>query len=318
MISLGCFSLVLSAQQDEQYTIFPIDKLIFNPGYAGAEQMLSATGVYRKQWQGFEGSPESQYLSIHTDLPMFNSGVGIHIQNDVLGAENTIAGYLTYSYGVDIGEGTISMGLSAGIAQKSLDGSILRAPQGNYENGNIDHNDVLLSSTMETSATPDFNVGAYYKNDDLEVGVGMRHVASTRFNYDISGGTTSIKLKQALYVNAGYGWDFATNFKLLPAILFKSDFASHTLDINARVVYNSNIWFGLSFRGYDKNTLDAGAAMVGLDLNNGLRIGYAYDLTISDVNRVSNGSHEILLNYRVPLIVEKPGKVINNLRFLSR
>ena len=38
-----------------------------------------------------------------------------------------------------------------------------------------------------------------------------------------------------------------------------------------------------------------------LQINDNFHVGYAYDFTTSELNQFSNGSHEIMLNYRVKI-----------------
>jgi len=58
--------------------------------------------------------------------------------------------------------------------------------------------------------------------------------------------------------------------------------------------------------------------IVGFKLNDHISLAYAYDFTLSAINQVSNGSHEVMLSYDLnkPLGVGRPPKVIYNPRSL--
>ena len=62
-----------TAQQDAQYTQFMFNKLAYNPAYAGSIESPTLTAIYRKQWIGLEGSPETQVLS-YTQRMLYNRG----------------------------------------------------------------------------------------------------------------------------------------------------------------------------------------------------------------------------------------------------
>src|SRR6478752_1197426 len=79
------------AQQDAQYSHYMFNSVYYNPGFCGLDGNISVTGIFRKQWLGYQpteyqgGSPISQIVSVNSVLPFFkkNSGAGFYINNDV-------------------------------------------------------------------------------------------------------------------------------------------------------------------------------------------------------------------------------------------
>jgi hypothetical protein len=63
--------------------------------------------------------------------------------------------------------------------------------------------------------------------------------------------------------------------------------------------YNQNIFVGATYRGYNANTSDAIAIMGGLNLSDKISLAYAYDLTLSELRSVQDGSHEITIKYNL-------------------
>ena len=117
------------AQQAPQYSLFALNPYAYNPAYAGLENTLVATGVYRRQWSGLEGAPETQHLNAHLPLYVINSGIGLKIENDVIGAHRTTQGSVSYNYQLELGRNTLlSAGIGIGFLQYSLDGAKLRQP----------------------------------------------------------------------------------------------------------------------------------------------------------------------------------------------
>ena len=57
--------------------------------------------------------------------------------------------------------------------------------------------------------------------------------------------------------------------------------------------------------------------MLGFKLVKKIKVGYSYDIGLSSLGKYHSGSHEVVINYRIPTILKiKPGKVIYNPRFL--
>ena len=63
-------------------------------------------------------------------------------------------------------------------------------------------------------------------------------------------------------------------------------------DVNAKFQYQDLLWIGGSYR-----LQDGFAAMIGININNNINIGYSYDITTSQLNTVSKGTHEILIGF---------------------
>jgi hypothetical protein len=73
------------------------------------------------------------------------------------------------------------------------------------------------------------------------------------------------------------------------------------IDVNGKFKYKNLFWLGASYR-----KLDSFSAFAGVIFKDIVELGYCYDLTTSDLNHFSYGSHEILVGLRMP----KKGTVI--------
>lgn len=302
-------------QQPAQYSLYMFNPMAWNPGYVGLDNSLSITGVFRKQWTSLPGSPTTQNLSAHMPLYYLSGGVGINVENDVLGAQILTSASLAYAYHKDLGGGILSLGISAGMVQRTLDGSKIRTPDGEYiEPGNFNHNDDLLPLSAESATAPTFHAGIYFANDWLEAGFSARNITEPTTDYS----TLSLPLNRSLNFNLGFHFDLNSTLSLHPSALVRSDLTQTQTDFSVIVQYNDNIFAGASLRGYNSNSLDAVAILAGFKLSDKLTLAYAYDLTMSDLSTVSNGSHEISLNYNLNKIIGKgrAPKIIYNPRSL--
>jgi type IX secretion system PorP/SprF family membrane protein len=95
------------------------------------------------------------------------------------------------------------------------------------------------------------------------------------------------------YLSAGHVFPVNEYFDLKPSTLVKVEpEAPVEVDLNLHVLYKERIWLGVGYR-----TGDAVVGMVEYQVNRQLRLGYAYDLTISELSAYSRGSHEVMLGY---------------------
>ena len=98
---LGSILLMIPAhaQQDSQFTQYMYNQSSINPAYAGAREALSFTGIYRTQWVGLDGAPETLNFSAHTPLGYSPIGVGLGFTSDKVGpaSENLITADVSYT-----------------------------------------------------------------------------------------------------------------------------------------------------------------------------------------------------------------------------
>jgi type IX secretion system PorP/SprF family membrane protein len=292
--SMSCF-----AQQDPQFSQNMFTKLPTNAGYAGSNDAICGTLLYRNQWTGFGGEPKSMLVTVDMPVEALHGAVGLSITAaDQLGAEKNLNVRGAYAYAMNVGSGRLGLGLDFGYHQKSLDGSKFiynDAGDNNIPTGNV------------SGGTFDMGFGAYYNTDKLFAGISTSHLTAGKIKFS----NINTQLVRHYYLMAGYNVDLTSSLTLKPMIQLKSDAVSTQVDFNANLLINNRFWIGGSYR-----IQDAIVAMAGLEIIPNLRLGYAYDLTTSDIKTYSSGSHEIMLGY-----CYKPTKVTKrqfhrNVRFL--
>jgi type IX secretion system PorP/SprF family membrane protein len=296
----------VNSQQDYQFTHYMFDNLSFNPGYAGLNQSICATMLFRQQWSGFNGSPTTGLINVHAPIQLLRGGIGLTYLNDQLGFEKNNIARLSYSYHQSIGIGTLGIGLSAGIVQKSLDATWITPDQGA---GYIDGTDPGIALSNASDMVPDFNLGLFYKTNSLFLGISSTHIGGLEMD------DLNVKNVHHYWITAGYNYDINPEWKLRPSTLIKSDGASTILDLNLNVLYRDMLWAGATYR-----LGDAIAPMLGyqhkFDNNATLRIGYSYGITTSQLGNYNNGTHDIMLNYCFDLDKTPPPQKSKNPRFL--
>jgi len=309
------FAAQTEAQQDPQFSQFFLNPYMYNPAYGGMDKALSITAHVRAQWVGINGYPFSQNVSAHSPVNLLHGGMGIQILNEQAGALRFTTASLSYCYIHKSRIGYFSFGAGGGIIQAAIDGSKLRAPDGDYTN-TIDHNDPILSSGSVSGIAPDASAGFFFSSSKFNLGLSANHLVPVDVKLDGTTSTLNFDLSPQYYLQTSYLAKLSKNVSLRPSIQVKSNGSNFQGEGDLTVSLKNFIWFGAGYRGYDQYTQDAVIGMAGININQNLLISYSYDFTMSALQSVSKGSHEVMINYRLNLVKPAvPGKAIFNPRF---
>jgi len=276
------FSVVCSAQQDAQFTQYMYNTISVNPAYAGSRGVLSVFGLYRTQWVGLDGAPETSTFSMNTPLNNSKLGLGISLVNDKIGPtnENTLSADLSYS--VPTSETfKLSFGIKATANIFNLDVSKL-----SFEN----QGDPQFQS-LDNKFTPNIGAGVYWHSDKAYLGFSVPNFIETN-RYD-DNDTAIFKDKINYYFMAGYVFDLNYDVRFKPALLTKMvQGAPLQVDVSGNFMFYDKFVLGLAYRWSASIS-----AMAGFQVSDGLYIGYGYDHETTNLRRYSSGSHEIFLRY---------------------
>jgi type IX secretion system PorP/SprF family membrane protein len=297
-----CFS-----QQDPITSNYMFNTLTFNPGFAGTSGMICATALNRQQWVGFKGSPSTTIFNISAPVSPFkiNSGVGLMVENDNVGFNKDISLALIYSYIAKLGQGKLGIGINAGMYNMNLDpewvipsGDAFTPPSG----------DPLIPESKESSVAFDAGLGVYYRTDKYYAGLSVTHINQPKVKW--TKGESYIS--RHYYITTGYILQLPNpSLELLPSLFALSDGKVIQFSVTSLIRYNKKAWGGVSYRPGD-----ALVGIVGIELFNGIRVGYAYDFPISDIRENTSGSHEFMVNYCFNLNMGKSPMRYKSIRFL--
>lgn len=274
-----------TAQQDAQYTQHQWNKMAFNPAYAGAREALSLQFLGRSQWEGLEGAPRTVSFTGHTPVSE-RVALGLSAYYDELGIENKTGLNLSYAYRIPMDVGKLSLGLSAGFEVYNADlASTLTG-------SNI--SDPVFMSDVDQLFNPNFGVGLFYYTDRFWAGGSVPHLINNELDDRTLAGTNSFAEQRRHYTfTTGYVFPLGANVKLRPSTLLKYvDGSPLQFDINASLKFFEKLWLGASYRTGDSYDFNLEYLV-----NNQLRLGYAYDLTETDLSPFNTGSHEILVGF---------------------
>jgi type IX secretion system PorP/SprF family membrane protein len=299
------------AQQIPQVSHFMYDYLRINPGSAGSQDMVCVNGIMRQQMVGFPGNPESFFFNVEAPFNLFGSkhGAGLSVYRDALGYNADINLQLTYAYRFIVGDGTLGVGVNAGFVDNSLED-----PQWVTSQGNAEVDDYIPQGSPDGMS---FIIGAglFYRTEDIYFGASALNINNPKVTTTPTEGgnsETNYNLRRHYYVTAGYNMQLSNPaWELRPAVLLKSDAVNTDMDLNLTCLYNKKFWGGVTYR-----TGEAVVVMAGLELFEGFKVGYAYDIQTSALINHTQGGHEILVNYCFKIGVEKAPQKYKSIRFL--
>ena len=286
-------NLAAIAQQDPQFTFNKQTLLTVNPGYAGNDGRISGTILNRYQWDGVPGAPKTLVFSAGAATQLFgiNSGVGINLISDELGFSKNINISFDYSYRRKIKFGELGIGTSLGFYNTAIK-AVWYIPESGYHQTVDEDNEIPPAESSQLAF--DLGLGIYLRSNDYFFGVSATHINEPSI---LMGETARFYLARHYYMSGGYNIKLSDPlYEIQTAIYIKTDMAAYQADFNAELVYKSRFSAGLNYR-----INDAVSVLVGFEMNNGLRMGYAYDIMTSALAGYGGGSHEIFLSYSIDL-----------------
>ncbi len=303
------------AQTEPQFTQYMYNRYLVNPAYAGGEDALEFSLLHRSQYVGLATRAiASQGFNFNLPVYAISSGLGITAVNDLIGYQRATYIAVNYAYRKKFKWGNMGVGIGAGIIQTSLDGNLLRAPDGNY-NGGVNHNDDYLPITLQQGIAPDLSLGIYFNNDKYFAGAAINHIAFSTAKIKTPVQNTGLLFSRNLLFTGGYEFKVGNKLRIQPSALVKTDLKQVQAEVSAQFTVINNILTGISFRGYTKKSIDALAVFLGFRYK-GFQLVYSYDANLSYLTRFNTGSHEIGFSYRYPLRKkEVKGYFYHNPRF---
>lgn len=281
LLMLGV-SADIFAQQDSEYTHYMFNSLVLNPGYAGSRGALSGTAIYRHQWAGITGAPRTFSLAGHSPFGE-RVGVGLYMESDRVGVHNRLSLFGSYAYRIPIAaDGNLSLGIQAGFRNYVSDW--------NDSDLNIQNTSDPSLSGKQSKLLPNFGLGAYYYTERYYVGLSIPHLIDNKLDKV----QELAKEYKHYFLTGGVVLDISPTVKFKPSVLLKSvpAVAPLEVDINLNFLFQDALWAGVGYR-----TADALLFMLEYQFANGLRLGYSYDLTLTQLGAHNSGSHEIMLGW---------------------
>jgi type IX secretion system PorP/SprF family membrane protein len=292
IILLGLFYVSFhSMAQDPTFTQFYSNPVYLNPALAGSSGCPRIALNYRNQWPQLTGNFITYAAAYDTYAKNLSGGVGIMAMHDQQGQgtiqTSMIAG--TYSYYLKVNRKfRIMFGGQAAYFQKYLDWNKLTfgdmidprrgfiyqtgdVPRGNGSHGFFDVSAGMVGFTKNFY----FGVAAHHLNRPDESMI----LGDSRLPIRITG-------HMGANIKLGQRGRYSSNTTLMPNVIYQYQNGFQQFNIGAYLKYES-FTIGAWYRNRDAFIVSLGIT------TEKFRIGYSYDLTVSQLGGVSGGSHEI-------------------------
>jgi type IX secretion system PorP/SprF family membrane protein len=278
------YSLSATAQQDQLYLTYPFLPMTINPAYAGAKEVVSMAGIYRKRplfSANGVASTTQQYFNFDMPIAQDRMGIGFQAYNadQAVGIGGNLAGnlglYGDFAYRFDMpSDGKLAIGLQAGITQ-------VPAIFVGTNNGG-------------TRFRSSLGLGVYYKNDDWYAGLSMPNINASD-NY-----------ASPMFLTLGYLFDIGDDLKLKAGTLVRrisNDLVSSTeVDFNGVLWVKERVGIGVWYQNTGSEFVNK-AVLGSLEIQlSKMRIGYSYDFNGANSNAATGspanqGFHQIMLRF---------------------
>ena len=304
---------LLVAQQQPQYTQYVQNMQVINPALTGVYHGMYVKAASRNQWIGLENAPKTNYitvsapLNIDRDMLMAGSadfgvedvgtredrdgyyasenhhGIGLMVLDDRTGSLSKSSANLTYAYHIALGTmANLAVGVGGGLSRISLNIDELRFDN-ELEPLIVDGNSVRWS--------PDLNAGFYLYGASFFAGASVQQVLKQKVSFAedyVSEGVPHY------FFTVGYRFWMGQDFSFMPSVMLKRIRPlPSSIDLNLKIAFRNNVWFGGSYRKDDSFS-----AIFGFTVSKILDVGYAYDFTQSALKTVSHGTHELVLGVK--------------------
>ncbi len=309
ILSLALFILAaitnVANAQDAAFTQFYANPLYLNPAMAGSANCPRISMNHRNQWPSLKSAFITNSISYDRNIESLHGGLGLQIFNDIQGegALSNTQVSLIYSYQLQVSKKlTILSGIQASYQQRALDKTKL------FFGDQIDPNYGFVFPTQENVALfsdnisyTDISLGLMAFTKKYFFGMALHHITEPE---DAFISTSYLPKRLTIHTGANFAIGNARAMGLImddgpfitPNLLYMSQNGAQQLNLGLSLT-NQSFSGGLYFRNNFTNS-DAVLVVLGYE-SNGIRLGYSYDYTISELMGSSGGAHEVSLTIQM-------------------
>jgi type IX secretion system PorP/SprF family membrane protein len=284
-------TLLVKSQQLPVFQQYILQPSLLNPAITGSSECSQFKLMDRHQWLGFAGAPKTQIVTAETTLSSKTSshGLGLHLFNDVNGAQIQIGGNAIYAFHFYLNRRKtlkMGLGLSGTVYQLALD-----------ERDFTQMYDPIVSRNITREYNFDASTGVYIYHDKFFAGFSAVQLLPALSSIHPYTNTRTFYLYTGTNLTF-HGKDFSFN----PSVLycFNQEGEMH-IDLNPGFVYKENYWIIFSYRHLlndfpgQPNSL---VTYLGLNYKN-FSFGYGFDAGLTALQKNHFGSHEFMVGYKI-------------------
>jgi len=300
------------AQQDPYFSQYMFNNTAVNPGAVGSSEAICLSAFHRQQWAGIPGAPVTSVFTANTPFKMFGAdhGVGLIMMNDVVAFNQDVSAGLDYAFRFQPGDapGKIGIGIRGMFLNKALKATW------NIPGGSAD-SDPNIPDANASLIGFDFALGVFYRTENVYLGLSSTHLFEPNMSFDDIRKPDAVQaFKRHYYATAGSTLPLKNPvWEIAPSIIVGSDGTTSQVMANANFIYNKKVWGGVGYRLNEAMIL-----MFGVELFNGMHVGYSFDYTFNNMRThfTAGGSHEVMVGYCFNIVKDKVVKSYKSVRYL--
>ncbi|HAA13177.1 MAG TPA: hypothetical protein DCE41_16400, partial [Cytophagales bacterium] len=276
------------AQENSLFSHAYINPYFYNPAFAGSQGGATIYGVYRQQFVGINGAPQTTAITYHQPIGE-KIGVGAYALNDSRGLLNTASFLGTFVYQVELTrDQSLRMGISTGVGSNSID----------LTGTNPD--DPAILNALGSSFYLEGQAGIVWSGYNATVGASIPSLFGTNFATDQTFTMPTLAAFGKYIFSGSYRLNFGKQglnkykYTLEPTVLYRLlENQPDQFEVASLFWFNDIGWIGANYRHNGGGV----HGTIGMDFRGALKVGYTFELGLN--NQVSNNllTHEVVLGY---------------------
>lgn len=288
-------AMPLMGQHEAIFSQFFYNKTYSNPAAAAAEGVPSLAAFHRQQWFGLEGAPQTS--SVLFSVPAFGKkvGVGLTLVNDRIGFFDNSYVNVAYAYRMPIGRGVVSAGIQGSYV-------LYHTNWADAKTNGPDPDPVTDTDPWVSS----FNVGAglHFQSRHFFMGVSIPNfLKQTYTGLEDADSPALTEAAPHVFITAGGVITLSEWTKMRPA--FQSRIVSGAptstdAHLSFGLLRNTRLWIGATYRwsfSHLPSMGDAVSVQAQFQINQRLRFGTAYDVSLGALHWDFGRTFELMLEY---------------------
>lgn len=294
--------------QDPEFSQFYAAPLHLNPATAGMAYGPRITLNYRNEWPSIDNGYQTYAIGYDQHIDALSGGIGVQLMADRVagGLLNSYSAQVMYAYQLKLSRNFgVKAGVSGGVLHRNIDWASLTF--NDQINPVYGFSDAFGNPNITNELAPDdFNrtvfdmaVGAIVFSKNFYGGVAVKHLTSPNDGFRDEDGAG---LPLRFTVHAGGEFDLfhrKRNKELLlsPNVLFTQQSNFTQLNLGTHITFDwlyGGVWYRHTF-----NNTDAVIGLIGVKIAQYVKVGYSYDVTLSNLRPASGGTHELSLVYMI-------------------
>ncbi len=285
-----------SAQQESQFTQYMYNQQNLNPGYVGSKDVPSFVALYRSQWLGFEGAPQSQLLNFQSNIFGDKVGFGLGVFHRSIGIADTWRLSMAYSYPLKLTEDlTARVGIQASMRSLGLD----------FSDPSVVIRDRGDASVAANGSLNEYNanvgLGTYITfRDVFYAGISVPNLYPNTIGVNPDESVRTALEQAHFYGIFGANVAVNDNIKIKPSILLKyTKNAPFDFDANMMMTFRDELSAGLSYRLGGNGAGESASLLLHYQITSQFGLGAAYDFTLSQLRNYNSGTFEVMATFDI-------------------